>query len=135
LVSRLSVKLPVSSHSQLVYDPHLAPKFELWLEQRLAERRIRRRAKEASVIVPAQSAADDKRTDSASVGAQLHWGSKDAADDTDHDKDERTSVELERIVAKEVDAWRSQVDRSQQGTSELRQRSHVSVSSNTMDEV
>ncbi|OCH89983.1 hypothetical protein OBBRIDRAFT_835353 [Obba rivulosa] len=101
---------------ELVYEPHIAPKVEAWAEA-FVERRRRRRALRQGPIL-AQPVHEDGHE---SRGRR----SSDAFDDKNQDGDRLGySVELEQLVAKEVDEWRSS------GQSTLRQRR----TTNTMDQ-
>jgi hypothetical protein len=116
-----------------VYDPHLAPKFERWAEQYVARLRARRRMKEGAVAVPihVDLPVDGKSTGKGSKGS-ISKRSEEGSDDSD---DERSSMELEQLVEKEVKEWRSQVDQSQ-AKSPLRHRKNVSAPAGlALDEV
>ena len=69
-----------------------------------------------------------------SAGARtLGTGRSKRAEDTAR-IEEMTGVELEQLVAKEVDMWRSEVDRSRDPNG-LRHRGNASGSGNALDEV
>jgi hypothetical protein len=78
--------------------------------------------------VPVQG--NGKGNDPTSVGTELQSlvRNRDAADEAE----ERKSTELENMVTKEVDEWRSAVDRSQSG---LRHRTHAGTSGSALEEV
>jgi hypothetical protein len=79
---------------QFVYEPHIAPKIEQWAEEFLANRQARRRQRSGAIAVPSPGR---NRTDE-DVSRSL--------------EEERRSIELENLMAKEVREWRSEVDRS-----------------------
>lgn len=75
----------------------------------------------------------DKSDDHPSSGTELRsLRPKRSGPDAGDDEEERASHELEQMVAKEVDEWRSGVERSQ--TDGLRQRRNV-PSGSTLEEV
>ena len=103
---------------QFVYEPLLAPKLEIWAEQFIAARRARKRAKEGPMAVPAPSGrSEDMKLPPFNNGATLK---------------EPNDIELEKLFAKEMDAWRNEVDSNRDGSHVLRHRSNASGSGNTL---
>ncbi|KAL0581504.1 hypothetical protein V5O48_000562 [Marasmius crinis-equi] len=91
-----------------VYDPHIAPKVDVWRHEMRTRREARRRRRQGPmpVAVDLNNPRDDRRSDTSS------------SEDDDDAKADRQSYELESMVSKEVMEWRNDVDRA--GT--LRQR-------------
>jgi hypothetical protein len=106
-----------------VYDPHIVPAVERLQAQYTARRRGRRG------LVPVQG-NNGKGNDPTSAGTELQSlvRNRDAADEAEEQK----STELENMVTKEVDEWRSAVDRSQSG---LRHRPNAGTSGGALEEV
>jgi hypothetical protein len=83
------------------------------------------------VAVPVQPPPVDKDGSGsggglASIRKKFHWGSKPS--DDQGNQEGSSAVELEGLMSKEVNVWRSEVDRSQQYPAELRHRSNASGS-------
>jgi hypothetical protein len=106
-----------------VYDPHIVPTVERWQAQYAASRARRR---QRLVAVEAKG----KRNDPTSAGTELQ--SLGRKRNPGAEAEERISKESENIVAKEVDEWRSGVDRSQ---TVLRHRTNVGTSGSALEEV
>ncbi|TFK47005.1 hypothetical protein OE88DRAFT_1666821 [Heliocybe sulcata] len=104
VVAVVSTVAVVYAFKEFVYEPHIAPKFEAWAESYVARRRARRRQRQGPKLAPPHTTSDDGLNDEAGLVRK---------------DDDRTSIELERLAAREVDEWRNDVDRSQ---SQLRQR-------------
>ncbi|KAG6836965.1 hypothetical protein H0H93_000357 [Arthromyces matolae] len=86
--------------TKFVYEPHIAPKLEQWAEEFLAHREARRNQRAGMVPVLAaphqrERQSIDKRSDSDGIRGE-----------------ERESIELENLIAKEVHEWRNEVNRS-----------------------
>ncbi|KAJ7198423.1 hypothetical protein B0H12DRAFT_599529 [Mycena haematopus] len=97
---------------EFVYEPHIAPRVERWAEEFLAKRQARRMQRNA-IAVPSMSAHDI-----------------DAGD-----VDDKSTYELESLVADEVRQWRSQVDVNRGEGSGLRHRKNGGASTaSTLDE-
>ncbi|EPQ58855.1 hypothetical protein GLOTRDRAFT_135876 [Gloeophyllum trabeum ATCC 11539] len=107
----------VVAFKEFVYEPHIAPKVEAWAESYLARRRARRRQRQGPALAQPYS-ADEGEAGPSHPRRSFELGKGSDADD-------RTSIELEKLVAKEVDEWRNGVERSQ---SELRQRHNRNAS-------
>ncbi|TFK96804.1 hypothetical protein BDV98DRAFT_471331, partial [Pterulicium gracile] len=92
-----------------VYEPHIAPKIEVWAESFIANRAAKRRRREG-VSVGVSAASDHDESPLVPRGASISGGSVR--------RDERSSstYELETMVSKEVDEWRTEVQRSQGST-------------------
>ncbi|KAJ7331081.1 hypothetical protein DFH08DRAFT_311521 [Mycena albidolilacea] len=110
---------------EFVYEPHIAPRVERWAEDFLAKRRARKaqRAEKGKRAVPVPST---------NGGAGVGGGAEDG--DLDADK---STYELETLVADEVHQWRTQVDvsRGHGSGSGLRHRKNVgSSAASTLDE-
>ncbi|KIY68413.1 hypothetical protein CYLTODRAFT_489789 [Cylindrobasidium torrendii FP15055 ss-10] len=100
----------VLAFKEFVYEPHLAPKVDQWIEEIRAKRRARQRQRQFERPVEVQFPFDKKSR------------SDDGSSDGD-DKAGGSAFELEKLVspvAQEVREWRNEVDRSQSST--LRQR-------------
>ncbi|KAI0650865.1 hypothetical protein C8Q79DRAFT_998612 [Trametes meyenii] len=97
---------------ELVYEPHIAPKVEVWAESFLERRRQRRRSGQRPVLVNSHpfEQGDENGTRRSADGRQ----DKKKADDDD----DSTSIELEQLAAAERNAWRGDAGPS----SGLRQR-------------
>lgn len=109
-----------------MYDPHIVPTVEKWQAQ-FAARRARRRQRREPVTVESTNGKGDDPT---KVGTELQsLGHKRDATDA---AEEESSKELENMVDKEVDEWRSAVDRSQ---TSLRHRSNAVASGSALEEV
>jgi len=108
---------------EFVYEPHIAPKIEQWAEEFLAKRQARRRQRSGAVAVAASRRGHTDENPSRRRGKL-----SDSVDE------ERRSIELENLIAKEVREWRSEVDRSQ--VQKLRHRNNAAPSSsrNVLDE-
>lgn len=104
---------------QLVYEPHIAPRVERWAEEYIAKREARRRQRDGSMPVP--NTPNRTFHDSS---ARSKFKRSDSG--TDEDNDLQQGIELEKLVAKEVHEWRSEVDRSQ--PLGLRHRKNMSLS-------
>ncbi|KAJ7681825.1 hypothetical protein B0H14DRAFT_924415 [Mycena olivaceomarginata] len=108
---------------EFVYEPHIAPRVERWAEEFLAKRRAKKaqRAEKGKRAVPVPST---------SGGAGVGGGAEDG--DLDADK---STYELETLVADEVHQWRTQVDVSRGQGSGLRHRKNVgSSTASALDE-
>ena len=92
-----------------MYEPHIAPQIERWAENFIAQRQAKRRQREQSVAILIRQ-TDTSRTNR-----------PDRA--TDGGDEGMSSFELERLVATEVDEWRSEVDRSRSGLTRRRRNS------------
>ncbi|KZT29547.1 hypothetical protein NEOLEDRAFT_1145245 [Neolentinus lepideus HHB14362 ss-1] len=103
VVAVVSTVAVVYAFKEFIYEPHIAPRVEAWAENYIARRRARRQQRQGPVPAQPHTTSDD--------------GSEDEAGPRGHDIN--TSIELERLVGREVDEWRNDVDRSQ---SQLRQR-------------
>ncbi|KAI0782572.1 hypothetical protein C8Q75DRAFT_811660 [Abortiporus biennis] len=100
---------------EFIYEPHIAPKVEAWAESFVERRRRLRENRNGPIAVPVQEFPMDEnqaRRDERGTEVQA------SGDDSD-----RMSVELENLVAREVNEWRSNIPRS--GT--LRQRNNAGV--------
>ncbi|CAL1699919.1 unnamed protein product [Somion occarium] len=82
---------------QFVYEPHIAPRLEAFAQAFIENRRRRR-------LGPVAVSQNPPRTDENQ--ARRDGGKKKHDDD-----DEPTSVELQNLVAREVDEWRNGVQR------------------------
>ncbi|KDQ29863.1 hypothetical protein PLEOSDRAFT_1038910 [Pleurotus ostreatus PC15] len=113
---------------EFVYEPHIAPKIELWAEEFIARRKIRKLRQQGPVSAPQHPESRTRRNKSND--------SSDEGSDNDDGWDKkrggrRSSFELENLVAKELQEWRSET-----GSNVLRQRKPAaSTSFNTLDEV
>ena len=106
-----------------MYDPHIVPVVDRWQARYTARKRERRG------LAPVQVNGNGKGNDPTSAGTELQsLGRNRDADEAE----ERKSTELENMVTKEVDEWRSAVDRSQSG---LRHRTNAGTSGGALEEV
>ncbi|KAJ7049890.1 hypothetical protein C8F01DRAFT_1238197 [Mycena amicta] len=96
---------------EFVYEPHIAPKLERWAENFLEKRRIQKeknKAKNQKRAVPVPASGE---------------GNADA-----ESMDNKSTYELETLVANEVTQWRDQIDIGRgEGMSTLRQRRPAST--------
>ncbi|KAJ8087250.1 hypothetical protein PM082_006080 [Marasmius tenuissimus] len=101
-----------------VYDPHIAPKVDVWTHELRVRREARRRRRHGPmpVSVDLNNAHDDRRSDTS------------GSDDDDDARDGKESYELEDMVSKEVLDWRNGVDRA----ATLRQRKGHNVDSQSI---
>ncbi|KAJ7622593.1 hypothetical protein DFH06DRAFT_1305573 [Mycena polygramma] len=109
---------------EFVYEPHIAPRVERWAEEFLAKREARRmrRAGGSAVAVPS----------SPGNGGDVGFG---AGSGMDYAGDNKSTYELESLVANEVRQWRSQVDLTRgEGASGLRHRKTGSSTISALDE-
>ncbi|KAF7432542.1 hypothetical protein PC9H_004483 [Pleurotus ostreatus] len=112
---------------EFVYEPHIAPKIELWAEEFIARRKAGRLRKQGPVSAPQHPESRTRRNkpnDSSDEGSDNDdgWDKKRGG--------RRSSFELENLVAKELQEWRSET-----GSNVLRQRKPAaSTSFNTLDE-
>jgi DNA-binding protein YbaB len=112
-----------------VYDPHIVPAFEKWQAQYAASR-ARRRQGRGPVTVEVEGKGKAEGDDPTNSGTELR--SIKRKPDTGDEAEEQQSEELENMVAKEVNEWRTGVDRSQ---SALRHRTPAEVSGSALEEV
>lgn len=105
---------------QLVYEPHIAPKFEEWAESFLEKRRQRQRNRQRTGSVLAHSHPFEGSENGARRSADSGQDRRDDEDNND------TAIELEQLAARERDAWRREA-----ASSGLRQRRPVGA----MDDV
>lgn len=112
-----------------MYDPHIVPVVERWQAEFEASR-ARRRQRRGPVSVETSIISED-HTGSGTELQSLR--PQRSGSDADDGEGERTSNELEKMVAQEVDEWRSGVDRSQGAG--LRQRRIVGQSGSALEEV
>lgn len=114
---------------QFVYEPHIAPKIEQWAEDFVAQRQARRRQRASLgatlVAVSAHDITDENL--SRRRGKRSDFG--------DEENQERQSIELEDLISKEVQEWRSEVDRSQVNKLRYRNNAVPSTSRHVLDEV
>ncbi|GJE87303.1 hypothetical protein PsYK624_033860 [Phanerochaete sordida] len=111
----------VLAFKEFVYDPHLAPKFDEFLERR---RQRQRQQRQEPVGVPARESSDTGSDDSDDDRPLLPRDSEDGMRDADS-----MSIELMDLRARETAEWRSP---NTNGT--LRQRNPSVMTSNVLDE-
>jgi hypothetical protein len=102
-----------------VYEPHIAPKLERWAEEFIAKRRAKRRQREGGIIVTIHRTNDRRKGDGTGRTDRPHGGNDDGHDG----HDDTSAFELEKLVAAEVNEWRSEVDRSRSGLIKRRKKS------------
>ncbi|KAI0065968.1 hypothetical protein BV25DRAFT_1790296, partial [Artomyces pyxidatus] len=85
---------------ELVYDPHLRPKVDAWRENLAARHRERRQRRRQAVPVRASSPSDDDHD-------APPFRKRRSSLDSQHTS---SPIELEKLVATEVEEWRSGVD-------------------------
>ncbi|EIW61422.1 uncharacterized protein TRAVEDRAFT_143156 [Trametes versicolor FP-101664 SS1] len=107
------VAVGVAFH-ELVYEPHIAPKFEEWAESFLEKRRQRQRNRQRTGSVLAHSHPFEGSENGARRSADSGQDRRDDEDNND------TAIELEQLAARERDAWRREA-----ASSGLRQRRPV----------
>jgi len=124
------------TRSQFVYEPHLAPRIEVWAEEFLARRRA---ARNRAAAVPAStrrrssiSSESSSTEGDPSAHPRSHlphdmYGSafsagRGASRRTALDSAGAESYELEGLVTREVDEWRNEVRRSQDACGLRRRR-------------
>ncbi|KAI0677678.1 hypothetical protein C8Q78DRAFT_1074365 [Trametes maxima] len=103
------VAVGVAFH-EFVYEPHIAPKVEVWAESFLERRRQKRRSGQRPVLASSHpfEQGDENGT----------RRSADERKDKKNDDDNSMSIELEHLAARERDVWRADAGTS----SGLRQR-------------
>ena len=105
---------------KFVYEPHIAPRIEQWAEEFVAQRQARRRQRAGAALVSSQHDLTDENIQSQRRRTKH-------SDSGDEDNEERQSIELEHLIAKEVREWRSEVNRSH--SHKLRHRNNAGASS------
>ncbi|KAJ6617388.1 hypothetical protein B0H10DRAFT_1878336 [Mycena sp. CBHHK59/15] len=110
---------------EFVYEPHIAPRIERWAEEFLAKRKARRMQRAGLSAVPVSSAGGLRST-----SEPPNEGGNDGATYGGQSVDKST-FELETLVANEVRQWRSQVDVNRGEGSGLRYRKNVGSSTTT----
>lgn len=113
-----------------MYDPHIVPAFEQWHAKYAANRARRRQRREPSAVDVSQR-GDDHTSSGTELRSLRPKRGSDAGEEKD-DTEEKRSDELEKMVAREVDEWRSGVDRSQAG---LRHRKNNQSGSTALEDV
>ncbi|KAG7097580.1 hypothetical protein E1B28_004917 [Marasmius oreades] len=88
-----------------VYDPHIAPKIDVWKHEFRARRQARRRRRQGPV--PVAVALNSARKESKDRVSDIS-----GSDDSDDAHVDRRLYELENMVTQEVLDWRSEVDRA-----------------------
>ncbi|KAI0371494.1 hypothetical protein BV20DRAFT_965239 [Pilatotrama ljubarskyi] len=90
---------------ELVYEPHIAPKVEVWAESFIERRRQKRLQRQGPVLANPHPLEDG---DENSTRRFLNRPKDKKDDDSDdgNNEDGSVSIELERLAAKERDAWR-----------------------------
>ncbi|KAJ7146574.1 hypothetical protein C8R44DRAFT_16898 [Mycena epipterygia] len=91
---------------EFVYEPHIAPRIERWAEEFIAKRKAKKMQRAGLSAVPVPNAEVEE-------------------------PDNKSTYELESLVANEVRQWRSQVDAGRGEGSGLRHRKNVGSSSGT----
>ncbi|KAJ2983665.1 hypothetical protein NUW54_g10611 [Trametes sanguinea] len=104
---------------QFVYEPHIAPKVEIWAESFLERRRQKKRQRQGPIL------ADPHPLEQGDENSLRRLVSNPR--DKKNDDNYSMSIELEQLAAKEREAWRQDAGSS----SGLRQRKAASA----MDEV
>ncbi|EIW76451.1 hypothetical protein CONPUDRAFT_146865 [Coniophora puteana RWD-64-598 SS2] len=97
-VSLVAGAAVIATLKELVYEPHIAPAIERWAEEFLAKRRARQQ-RQTATAVPSTNPMDTTAL------TQTY-------DQQDDEEDRQAALELEEIVAREVDEWRNEVHRS-----------------------
>ncbi|KAI0355436.1 hypothetical protein OH77DRAFT_1589897 [Trametes cingulata] len=88
---------------ELVYEPHIAPKVETWAESFIERRKQKRRQRQGPVLANPHPFEDGDENST----RRSRDGRKNKKDDGSDDSDDGgMSIELERLAAKERDAWR-----------------------------
>lgn len=105
---------------QLVYEPHIAPKVEVWAESFLERRKQRRHQRQGPVLADPHPIEQGDENSSRRSANSLR--------DKKHDDDSSMSIELEHLAVKERDVRRQDAPGPSSG---LRQRKPTSA----MDEV
>lgn len=111
-----------------MYEPHIAPRVERWAEEFIAKRQARRRQKEGAVVVAVPLRGGNNED-------EVLRNRKKRSDPGDNDAEDKQSFELEKLVAKEVHEWRSEVGRSQVLGARHRKRGPSSGTGTSLDEV
>jgi len=123
-----------------VYEPHIAPRLELWATEFLEHRRARRTQQQEPIAVPVsiplQRRRGDNRSEHSSSDSESDSG-PDLRENDSHSKDLRqpsdsftTTARVTGFDSNEVNEWRSEVGQSQLSNN-LRHRTNV----HAMDEV
>ncbi|KAJ3570039.1 hypothetical protein NP233_g4667 [Leucocoprinus birnbaumii] len=135
---------------QFVYEPHLAPKIEIWAEEFIARRRARRMQQQQQGPIPVPASIPLRRRRRRRSGSRHSdstlSGSEGSGSDSDHPGpssrggggpkppsgplSSSRGTDLDQSVAHEVNEWRSEVGRSQR-SSGLRHRTNAT---HVMDE-
>ena len=129
---------------QFVYEPHIAPTFEAWVEDLLERRRAARHRRASAVPV-----RTSRRHNSSPSSDSSHHDNDPQRDRGESDRvlgpnDFVDGFELEALVSREVDEWRNEVLRSQERTKDglrrrrtnrLREFDSFDSTSTTLDEV
>lgn len=128
-----------------MYEPHIAPRLELWATEFLEHRRARRMQQQGPIAVPVsiplQRRRGDNRSEHSSSDSESDSG-HDLRENDSHSKDLRQPSDsptttarvtgFDSNVAREVSEWRSEVGQSQLSNN-LRHRTNRHV--HAMDEV
>ncbi|KAI0043470.1 hypothetical protein FA95DRAFT_399177 [Auriscalpium vulgare] len=93
----------IYAFKELIYDPHVHPKVQAWQETMAARRRARKERTRRTAPVSARAPADSD-DDDVPLASIRRRGSRDSEGSA------TTPVELENLVASEVQEWRSGVD-------------------------
>ncbi|KAJ8489263.1 hypothetical protein ONZ51_g3023 [Trametes cubensis] len=100
----------------LVYEPHIAPKVEVWAESFLERRKQKKRQRQGPVLADPHPIEQGDENSFRRSGSSLR--------DKKHDDDSSMSIELEHLAVKERDAWRQDGPGPSSG---LRQRKPASA--------
>ncbi|OSD04416.1 hypothetical protein PYCCODRAFT_1443724 [Trametes coccinea BRFM310] len=109
------VAVGVAFH-EFVYEPHIAPKVEIWAESFLERRKQKKRQRQGPIL------ADPHPLEQGDENSLRRLVS-DPRDKKNDDDDYSMSIELEQLAAKEREAWRQDTGPS----SGLRQRKATSA--------
>ncbi|ETW83760.1 hypothetical protein HETIRDRAFT_472059 [Heterobasidion irregulare TC 32-1] len=115
VVVAVSTVVAAVAFKQFVYDPHLRPKLEAWKENMAEQRRARAQRRRQSAAPVPNSAHQSGPDSSGDDGdALLVYGEQSSSRRRPSLGSEYSSspIELEQLVSREVDQWRSNVDMS-----------------------